>query len=569
MAKDKFTNRDKASPFSISNRQFEAMLEIASSVLKCVEIDDILSAVTKELSRVLDFDRSSVAFIAPGGEKLLLRNIYKRSGGGNPGEGVEIDVKPTSVIGWVALTREPVLRVDIDSDDRFEEIVGEEPLKSDMVVPLTARGELAGTLNVGSYKRNAFTYADLEVLKNCSRFVCVAIEHVMLLNEARELAARYKLLQENANDIIFLIDKKSGKIVEANRKCELIFGYPQDDLLGKSYFDLFAEEDLHQARKDFIRMLSDKSSSFIDRRMVSRDNRIIFVDINANLLDIHDKTYIQVIIHDISQRKMLEQQIIFQNKRLQEINSRLMEVDKMKTEFLANISHELRTPLSIIIAYSESLRSEKLSKSERSKFLGVIEENSEKLLGLINNLIDLSKLEVSGYQLHLTLSHVHDVVRSVFTTVKKEAARKSIELRFDPGPDIPVIYFDNNRISQVLLSLLSNAIKFSDDGGKVVVSTEQQGGEILVKVKDNGAGIKPEKLPYIFTTFQQADGSSSRRWGGMGIGLALAKHIVRLHGGDLWVESEYGKGSEFTFSLPVETEEALLEEGPAGDASKG
>jgi signal transduction histidine kinase len=251
---------------------------------------------------------------------------------------------------------------------------------------------------------------------------------------------------------------------------------------------------------------------------------------------------------------MLEQQIILQNKNLQQANRKLREVDQMKTEFLANISHELRTPLSIIIAYSEALRDATLTHEERAAFVDVIAQNGENLLQLINDLLDLSNLEISGAMLSPTLSHMHDVIRSLWPAMHGAATEKGIVLTFIPGVDVPVTYMDNRRIQQVLSCLMQNAIKFSEDGGRVEVRTARTSQGVQVEVEDRGMGIPAGDLPSIFETFRQIDGSATRRWGGMGIGLAMAKHIVELHGGTIDVSSEQGKGSTFSFVLPVDSE---------------
>jgi signal transduction histidine kinase len=252
---------------------------------------------------------------------------------------------------------------------------------------------------------------------------------------------------------------------------------------------------------------------------------------------------------------MLEQQIILQNKDLQDANQRLREVDEMKTEFLANISHELRTPLSVIIAYTEAMRDGMVGEADRKHFLDVIAENGQSLLRLINDLLDLSKLEVSGTMLSFTLSHIHDVIRVAWPKVIAAAEVKGIEVAFKPGYEIPVVYIDNKRISQVVMCLAQNAVKFTERGGKVEVSTRRSDEGVVIQVTDTGAGIPDEQIASVFDTFRQLDGSSTRRWGGLGIGLAIAKHIIELHGGRIWVESKAGVGSTFAFMIPVETDE--------------
>lgn len=551
-------------PLTNLNEQLLAFLRIASAMLEAMDLDQILSAITREVARVIEFDRSSVAMVSPDKKSLVLRNIHKGDETGQPfGEGRAVPFDNSSVIGWVATHKKSLLRYDIDDDDEFQEVVQEEPLKSDIVVPLTARGEIVGTLNVGSYRPNAFTDTDLEVMENCGKFASLAIEHTMLRLEAEELGQRYQALQENANDIIMIIDRNTGKLVEVNRKCESVLGYSKRELIKRSFFDLFAREDQYQARRDFINILSEKSMGFVDRRMISRDGNVIYVDLNANLIEIQDDLFIQVIVHNVSQRRMLEQQIIAQNQNLQEVNKKLRRVDLMKTEFLANISHELRTPLSIIIAYSDSLRDPDLSDEERAKFVDVISANGANLLTLINNLLDLSKLEISEQMLSISLSHIHDVIKSIWPQMEELAREKELNLSFHPADDIPVTYFDNSQIVRVVVCLVQNAIKFTEKDGYVEVSTANKDGEIWVQVMDTGTGIHKDEVGQIFDTFHQVDGSSSRMVGGLGIGLALARHIVEMHKGRLWVDSEYGIGSTFTLALPVDTEDVFL----GGDSS--
>jgi PAS domain S-box-containing protein len=549
-------NDENASTTTRLNAELLAMVRIAGTILQYTRLDDILAAITREVSQLIQFDRSSVALLTPDRESMVLKYVHQRDGTGErAGEGRVIPLNDKSVVGWVFLKRRAILRRDIATDGRFLEVMTEERLGSDMVAPLIAHGDVIGTLNVGCHVPNALDDTDLEKLVNCANIASGVIEHAMLLAEAKDLGERYRTLQRNASDIIILLDRSSGRIVEVNRQCSEALGLTEEDLLRKSYFDLFPAEDQFQARRDFINIMSQKSRSFVDRRLVGRDGGSMYVDISASLVEIKSDTFIQVLVHDISQRKMLEQQIILQNKNLQDANQRLREVDQMKTEFLANISHELRTPLSVIIAYTEAMRDGLVDDADRKHFLDVIAENGEHLLRLINDLLDLSKLEMTGAMLTFSLSHIHDVVRALWPKMTEAAASKGIEVTFKPGYEIPVVYIDNRRISQVVSCLVQNAIKFTDRGGRIELSTRRENGCVVVEVADTGAGIAKDQLAKIFDTFRQLDGSSTRRWGGLGIGLAIAKHIVELHGGRISVRSESGRGSTFTFAIPVETDE--------------
>ncbi len=553
------TQRKKKAPStSRLNAELLAMVRIASTILQYTELDDILAAITRELSQLIDFDRSSIALLDGERRQLTLQHIHKNGDGAERiGEGRPIPLDESTLIGWVALNKRAVVRADVAGDPRFTEVVSEENLRSDMVVPLIVHGNVIGTLNAGSYRPDGFDDTDLEKMVNCGNIASGAIEHALLLREAKDLGERYRTLQRNASDMMMLIDRNSGRLLEVNRQCCEVLGFAEKDLLKKSYFDLFPTEDQFQARRDFINIMSEKARRFNDRRLQTRDGNVLFVDVSASLIPIKSDTFIQVLLHDITHRKTLEQQIILQNRSLQEANQKLREVDEMKTEFLANISHELRTPLSVIIAYTEAMRDGIVEEADRQHFLDVIADNGENLLRLINDLLDLSKLEVTGTMLSFTLSHVHDVVRSLWPRIQAAAAEKGIEISFQPGYEVPVVYIDNRRIAQVIACLTQNAIKFTNPGGRVSIVTERDDDGVVVRVADTGQGIPEDKLPHIFDTFRQLDGSSTRRWGGLGIGLAIAKHIVEMHGGRIWAESEAGRGSTFAFVVPVGTTDIL------------
>ena len=560
MGKDTVGNDTAVSSATRRPEHVLAFVGIANAMVEATDLDLILSAITREVSRLVDFDVSSVTILSPDKKSLIHQNIHKDDVTAEKfGEGRLVPIDENSVIGWVVLNREMVYRPDIQQREQFKEVLSEEPMKSDIVLPLISRGELIGTLNIGSYSADAFSETDREIIEKCAKFASLAIDHTRLRLEAEEFGRRNKTLLENANDLILLVNKGSARLVEVNRKCESVLGYTRDQLVNRSYFDLFAEDDRHQVRRDFINLLSQGSMTFVDRKMVSHDGELVFVDINANVIEFQDGVFVQMIVHNVSQRRMLEHQIIQQNKNLQDINKKLTHVANIKTEFLANISHELRTPLSIIIAYSESLRDPDLSDENRKHFVNVVIENGAKLLTLINNLLDLSKLEVSGKPLSMSLSHIHDVINSIWPRMEEQADAKDIALTFAADSNVPVTYLDNNQIVQVISCLVQNAIKFTDNGGSVLVETVFNGKEIWIQVKDTGPGIAENELPHIFDTFHQVDGSSSRRWGGLGIGLALAKHIAELHSGRLWVESDFESGSTFTVALPLETEQIFLD----------
>ena len=227
-----------------------------------------------------------------------------------------------------------------------------------------------------------------------------------------------------------------------------------------------------------------------------------------------------------------------------------------KSQFLANMSHELRTPLNAILGYTE-LIVDQIYGPVPEKILEVldrVEKSGRHLLGLINDVLDLSKIEAGQLVLSLGDYSFEKVAQSVATAVGSLAAEKKLQLLVDGQPGLPVGIGDERRITQVLLNLVGNAIKFTD-AGEVAVRVTVPDGKFVVSVADTGPGIREEDRQKIFEEFQQIDSSSTKTKGGTGLGLAIAKRIVEMHGGRIWVESTVGKGSTFFFSIPVRANE--------------
>jgi signal transduction histidine kinase len=248
--------------------------------------------------------------------------------------------------------------------------------------------------------------------------------------------------------------------------------------------------------------------------------------------------------------------VAIQNARLfREIEEKSRELEvasKHKSQFLANMSHELRTPLNAILGYTELIL-DSIYGDMPDKARAVLERvqaNGRHLLGLINDVLDLSKIEAGQLTLSLNDYSLGDVVNGVVAAVEPLAAEKKLAFRAEVAENLPAGRGDERRLSQVLLNLVGNAIKFTDRG-EVKIDASAANGTFTVAVRDTGPGIAPADQAKIFEEFQQADNSSTRQKGGTGLGLAIAKRIIEMHGGRIWVESTPGQGSTFSFTLPV------------------
>jgi signal transduction histidine kinase len=255
---------------------------------------------------------------------------------------------------------------------------------------------------------------------------------------------------------------------------------------------------------------------------------------------------------------------------LEEANRRLAEVNRMKEIFLTTVSHELKTPLTCIIAYAEFLRSDEqsIAPEQRKTFSRILHDQATRLLELVNDIMDLSRLEGGAAKLNLVTTDMNEVVESCVQTLETQAARKGIRLSQRLGHGLPSIPVDASKLRQVVVNLLNNAVKFTEDGGSIEITTRQVESNIQVEVMDTGIGIAARDLSRIFDLFARSDVAVNRQYEGLGLGLHLVKRLVELHGGRIWVESTPGKGSRFTFALPMaeasQTPKALAAESAVG-----
>jgi len=267
--------------------------------------------------------------------------------------------------------------------------------------------------------------------------------------------------------------------------------------------------------------------------------------------------------NEINERKRMEQEIQNMNEQLEAQNKELGKASRAKSDFLARMSHELRTPLNVVMGFTELMLDQVPGEinEEQRQCLDDVLTSSRDLLGLINGVLDLSKVEAGKVELRRESIALPAVVESVTSAMMAVLSQRKQSLDVDLDDGLPLFQADEARLRQVFFNLLSNASKFTPDGGKLRIEASRKDGWCQVSVSDNGIGVKEEDLKQIFEPFYQADTSMTRERRGTGLGLALVKEIVEMHGGQVWVESKYGKGSRFIFTLPlVAAKEAGAEE---------
>ncbi|WP_342304703.1 PAS domain S-box protein [Methanolobus sp. ZRKC5] len=355
---------------------------------------------------------------------------------------------------------------------------------------------------------------------------------------------KYRSLFEKSNDAIMIHDL-NGKILEANdRACEM-FGYNEEELKQRSMMDLTFPEDREDIKSRF-RKIKTEGYCRRENKMLRSDGSLIYVDVSASLLKTQQDT-IQTVGRDITDRVLTEADAI--NAKIEAETA-----SRAKSEFLANMSHEIRTPLNSIIGFSDvminGIAGELIPKQEQ--YMQHISDSGHHLLNLINDILDISKVEAGKMELHFEMIDVPTAMNEIIIITQSLTFKKKIKVSVDICENVPNVRADRSKFKQIMYNLLGNAIKFTSDEGHISILANVKDSKLLISIIDNGLGISPDDLKKLFKPFSQIDSSTSRSYQGTGLGLALVKELIELHGGKIWVQSELGKGSNFTFELPID-----------------
>lgn len=547
-------------------RDSEALLEISASVTSSLDTVEILRRIVARIADLLKgVYRCSIALIQ---EDERFGHVLASSDNPDLPE-VCLDLQKYPEIREVMRSGEPLLIENVEQDPILDEVrsfLPEEKFNTILVLPVIYQERVIGALVVRALRSGAgispaeVSFCQLvanvsaNALKNAHHFARIREEWELLrftkkrLEEELGVKATYELLFENASEGLAAFSR-TGRIVYANRKALELTGYGLEELAARSLGSLLDVPSLRrilQARQALEGGATEVPRFDVRIRTRSGRERLLSVSLSAEAV----ASGLQVAaFRDVTDRRRMERELKETKAVLEYANERLQKLDRSRAEFFNTAAHELRIPVTIVSGYCSLLQETGQGNltTQQREFVDSAVESCDRLVDLVNNMLDLSRLNAGKMQMEIASRDLLPSVREVCREVGALASRNGLELAVEAPAECPAL-FDDEKIERVLYNLVGNAIKFTTPGGRIRVSIRPGDGETVIAVADTGKGIPPERIPELFDEFTQVGREDSQQ--GTGLGLSICRKIVESHQGRIWAESRPGEGSTFFFSLP-------------------
>lgn len=542
---------------SEEKERLEAVNRITLELTTQLDLNLIIQRALELISENLEIERGSLMLRDPVTDALVCRAVLR--GRGNV-EGANIPLRfsdgTEGLASWIMRYLEPVNIPDVDHDPRWLKEPGRaDDVRSVAGVPLQTSDTAIGVLILSSPQRNYFSDSQMNLLGTIASVVAsavnnaqlygfindLALRNAVLLEEQREESSKSAAVFRSMTEGVIVLDPQQ-KITLFNPAAEQVLEIAADQVRGQPLSRLaeIGEDEASRRRGQAIY----NGILYGLRRM--RETQSIF----STSVDLTDPT--QVIAINIAPVRSPDGQHYGEVAVLRDI-TREIEADKEKRQFISDVSHELRTPLTAIKGYVDVLlltASHNLTPDQLN-YLNIIKNNTNRLRALIEDILEFSRPD-SKKKLTFTQVDIPTVIDEVVQSLRLEYERKGMTVRIDASPALPYVIADPKRVGQIIFNLFSNAVKYTYEGGSITVRAfVNRANMIQIEVEDTGVGMSPEQLKKLFRPFYRADNPLRDVAGGTGLGLSIAKQLVEMHGGEIWVTSELGKGSTFSFAIPL------------------
>lgn len=535
IAKDPILSQLNAEKEELQKSLFE--LTVYSRILEtfslAFDLDDLANIIIQALGDLVDYNLVAVLFAEPSGGQLTVKARVPLT------DEYLANLKTSLVDNYRNMTGEDLDSGKVDlrypPDYRPAKITGQRssPIKTFFNIPLTAEGRVRGIITIASARDESFAPQTIKFIHQVARRASGGVDHI------QEIVVKSRSYIES-----MVASMTEGVVIFDPQKSIIVCNKAAQNLLFLPTIPAGPEEIDHILGGRLNAMFAEAAKENVAAQEIQLDTPRL-LHLKADLFPVLDNRRHQLglalILRDIT---------------------RLKELDRLKSEFVANVSHELRTPLAIIREYVSLIKDGVAGaiQPKQKEFLGTILDNTDRLGKLIDDLLNISKLEAGKVKLSRKFASLSGLLEEIKKEFLPTAEKKDIKLAGEIPAGLPLVFIDPDRIRQVIVNLLGNAVKFTPERGRIKLAAvpDQEHQQLVVKIEDSGPGLTPEEQKMIFNRFQQVGRTYGPGAKGTGLGLAISLELARLHGGSLWVESTAGKGSTFCLSLPVETPPKIL-----------